>query len=439
MDNSQTSDEILGFTRYQWLVLFAAWLGWGFDVFDALLFNFVARLCIPSLLGEAQVSQQTLTQWTGILTSVLLIGWALGGVIFGKITDRFGRTRTLLITMLTYALATAACSMATSIWMLMIFRFIASLGIGGEWAAGASLVSETVPQKKRVQAGALLYTAAPAGLFLANFITDLFTRRLSYFAQDPELSWRAVFLSGLLPAAVAIVIRLRVKEPEVWKPSVEAPRLAELFTPEFRRQTFGGLAMASTALIGWWSCNAFIPLIASFLVTDIRPVPSPAELAVLKGVFAKTGSNWFNFGGLLGTLLTVPVALRFGRRPMFFVYFVASAASIWLTFRAPMAPEARLISMFFIGLSVFGVFGSFTFYLPELFPCRLRGTGSGFCYNTGRFITALGPALVAYVASRTTSSAEILEIVSWVAIVPCVGLVFLLCGLGEETKGRALD
>jgi len=439
MSESKDAQPYLGFTRYQWLVLAAAWLGWGFDVFDALLFNFVARLCIPSLLGEAQASQQVITKWTGLLTSVLLIGWALGGVIFGKVTDKIGRTRTLLITMLTYALSTAACAFAPNLWVLMFFRFIASLGIGGEWAAGASLVSETVPTNKRVHAGALLYSAAPAGLFFANFITDLFTRRWEYFASNAELSWRAVFLSGLVPAVFALLIRLKVKEPEVWKPASAAPRIKELFSPELKRRTLGGLAMASIALIGWWSCNAFIPLIASFLVADIRPVPNALELPMLKAAFAKTGSNWFNVGGLLGTLLTIPIALRFGRRPMFFIYFLASALSIWLTFRAPMAPESRLVSMFFIGLSVFGVFGSFTFYLPELFPSYLRGTGCGFCYNTGRFITAGGPALVAYVASRTTSSSEILEIVSWVAAVPALGMILLACGLGEETKFEEVD
>src|SRR4051812_19299947 len=138
---------MLGLTRYQWLVLFAAWLGWGFDVFDGLLFNFVAPICLPNLLhlrpGEP-ATQKIIFLWTASLTSVLLIGWALGGILFGRITDRLGRSRTLLFTMLTYALATAACAMAPNIWVLALFRFIASLGIGGEWAAGATLVAESL-------------------------------------------------------------------------------------------------------------------------------------------------------------------------------------------------------------------------------------------------------------------------------------------------------
>src|SRR5688572_22723212 len=165
---------LLDMNGYQWTVLFAAWLGWGFDVFDGLLFNFVAPNCVPSLLGleiGSEAAKGATFQWTGILTSLLLIGWGLGGILFGKVCDRIGRTRTLLITMVMYALGTALCAIAPNIWVLMIFRFIASLGIGGEWAAGASMVAEVVPEKRRVEAGAILYTSAPMGLFLATYVT----------------------------------------------------------------------------------------------------------------------------------------------------------------------------------------------------------------------------------------------------------------------------
>jgi len=434
---TKTESTLLGFSRYQWLVLTAAWLGWGFDVFDALLFNYVSRLCVPSLLGVPATDQQTITLWTGALTSVLLIGWALGGILFGKITDRFGRTKTLLYTMTTYALATACCAFAPNIWVLMFFRFVASLGIGGEWAAGAALVSETVPEKKRVQAGALLYTAAPAGLFFATFVTDLFTRRIDSIASDPDLSWRIVFLSGLLPAAAALLIRMKVQEPELWSPQKEAPKIAELFSPALRKTTWGALMVSSIALIMWWSCNAFIPAIAGFLVSDLQPPPAAAEVSAVRAAFITTGTVWFNFGGLLGTLLTVPIALRFGRRPMFFLYFLGSALAILCTFRLEIPPETRLRMMFLVGLTVFGVFGSFTFYLPELFPTRLRGTGCGFCYNTGRFITAAGPFLVGSLAKSAQSSADIRAIVSWVAVVPVIGIILLLSGLADETRGRS--
>ncbi len=428
---------MFGLTRYQWLVLFAAWLGWGFDVFDGLLFTYVAPLCVPSLLhieATAPGAKEEIFFWTASLNSLLLLGWAAGGILFGKITDRIGRTRTLLITMLVYAGSTAACAFAPNIWVLAIFRLCASLGIGGEWAAGASLVAESLPARKRIVGGALLYTSAPMGLFLATYVNDLFTRQLDVIAKNPQTSWRVVFLTGLIPAIVAFLIRLNVKEPESWSAAEHTPRIAELFTPALRRHTIGGLAMAVVALTTWWSCSAFIPVIASYLANDAALTPQ--DLGKLKTHFTTIGATAFNLGGLVGTLLTVPVATYFGRRPMFFVYYLLSAIAIMVTFAPGIDPMTRLYMMALPGVTVFGVFGSFTFYLPELFPMRLRGTGSGFCYNIGRVITACFPFGIGLIL-RT--GANPLAIIRWVAVVPVIGVIFVLVGLAEETKGKIPD
>ena len=427
--------SLLGLTRYQWLVLFAAWLGWGFDVFDGLLFNFVAPICVPNLLGfdpGDPAAKEATMFWTATLSSLLLLGWAVGGVVFGKLTDRIGRTRTLLLTMLTYALGTAACAFAPNLWVLALFRFVASLGIGGEWAAGASLVAETMPKDKRILGGALLYTSAPIGLFLATFVNDVFTRQLDSIAADPSLSWRAVFLTGLIPAAVAMLIRLGVKEPEHWTPSGRT-ELRELFTPALRRRTLGGLAMAVIALVTWWSCSVFIPIIASFLAADTST--DAATLAARKTEFITLGTTMFNVGGLVGTLITVPIALRWGRRPMFAIYFSGATLALFATFGLPMAAIDRLLMLGAVGLTVFGIFGAFSFYLPELFPMRLRGTGAGFCYNAGRVITAVFPFAVGVIVR---SGANPLSVLTWVAAAPLVGLVLLAFGVGEETRDDAL-
>jgi MFS family permease len=423
---------IFGLTRYQWLVLFAAWLGWGFDVFDGLLFNYVAPLCVPDLLqidANSAHGKQEILFFTAALSSLLLLGWATGGILFGKITDRFGRTRTLLATMLIYALSTAACAFAPNIWVLALFRFVASLGIGGEWAAGAALVSESLPPQKRIIGGALLYTSAPMGLFLATFVNDLLTRQLDAIASNPQMAWRAVFLTGLVPVAVAVAIRLKVKEPEHWRAAETTPRIAELFAPELRRRTLGGLSMAIIALITWWSVSVFIPVIAAFMAADTSPAAD--MLPRLKVEFQTIGTTAFNFGGLIGTLLTVPVATRLGRRPMFFIYFGASAAAILATFGMDVAPMTRLQMMFLLGVTVFGVFGSFTFYLPELFPMRLRGTGSGFCYNVGRIATAAFPFIIGVILR---GGANPLEIIRWVALAPVLGVALIAFGVAEETK-----
>ncbi len=426
--------------RYQWTVLFAAWLGWGFDIFDGILFNYVAPNCVPTLLhltiGTPEAKSATLF-WTGLLTSVLLLGWAVGGVIFGQLADRIGRSKTLLLTMLLYALGTASCAFAPNIWVLMLCRIVASLGIGGEWAAGASMVAEVMPEKARVEAGALLYTSASAGLFLATYLNYQIAGVL--FAGDPTTSWRYVFLCGLIPAGAAFLVRSFVKEPERWQ-NVAAtsapPKLSELFNRKNLPLTRSGFLMSLTALLTWWSCNAFIPVVATGLARTAATAQGLNEAGILLLVeqWKVVASNSFNVGGLIGTLLTIPAAKYLGRKKMFVIYFLLSGASILATFGLPLAPETRLYMYFGIGLSVFGVFGSFTYYLPELFPTRLRATGAGFCYNIGRIIAAAGPFIVGRIASQGTNTA--IQTLFWVGFIPLIGLTFIPWVI--ETKGQVL-
>lgn len=442
-DQRSTRPGPLGLTGYQWTVVLAAWLGWGFDVFDGLLFNFVAPNCIPTLLGlplGSPAARGATLYWTGLLTSLLLLGWALGGTVFGRVADRIGRTRTLMLTMLLYSVGTALCALAPNVWALAAFRFIASLGIGGEWAAGASMVAEVVPERRRIEAGALLYTSAPFGLALATLVNYVIAGVL--FPDQPEVSWRYVFLSGLLPAGVAVAVRYFLEEPERWKAAARhlvPPTVSELFAPGMRRFTISGLITAVTALIGWWGCNAFIPVIASGLAEvegQRLGLDRAAQLALVESWKAQA-TSWFNAGGLIGTLLTVPAARLLGRRPMFGLYFLVSGLSMMAAFGLDLAPQTRIVMYFPIGLSVFGVFGSFTYYLPELFPTRLRGTGSGFCYNIGRVGAAVGPFLVGAVAARGASALDTaLSALFWVGVVPLVGLLGLRWVI--ETKGQAL-
>jgi MFS family permease len=432
----------LDMNGYQWLVLFAAWLGWGFDIFDGLLFNYVAPNCVPTLLGlqiGSPEARAATLKYAGIVTSVLLVGWAIGGILFGRICDRIGRTRTLLLTMAMYAIGTALCAIAPNMAFLILFRVIASLGIGGEWAAGASMVAEVVPERRRVEAGALLYTSAPMGLFLATYVT--------YWIQGvalpsrPDVAWRYVFLFGLVPAAVAFVVRFFIKEPERWqKVSVAAtPSLSELFSPQFRTITLSGLGMALVALITWWSSNAFIGTVATGLANaeaSLQGLAGVATQQLIQG-WVKFATNVFNLGGLIGTLLTIPFAKHLGRKPMYVVYFFLSGLSLMLTFGLDLPPYDRLYGYFFIGLTVFGVFGSFTYYLPELFPTRLRATGSGFCYNSGRIVAAIGPFVVGSVSAMGADAlATAMQMLFWVGAVPLAGL--LLMPWVIETRHRVL-
>lgn len=429
---------MLGITRYQWTVLFAAWLGWGFDIFDSLLFNFVAPNCIPDLLnlqpGSAAAKAATL-QWTGILTSLLLIGWAAGGVLFGYIGDRLGRTRTLMLTMLMYALGTAACAFAPNLGVLIVFRLIASLGIGGEWAAGAAMVAEVMPEKRRVEGGVLLYTAASVGLFLATGLNFLVAGH--WFPDEPQKSWRFLFLFGLVPAAVAFTVRAFVREPERWQQVQDHSKVAlrEIFSGPLRRVTLWGTFVTVIALITWWSSNAFIASIATGLArteAGLRGLTESGTLALVENWKLKA-NLYFNFGGLVGTLMVIPLARILSRRMLFAVYMACSSVAMLASFGIDMAPETRLMMYFVVGVPVFGIFGAFPFYLPELFPTRVRTTGSGFCYNIGRLVAAVGPFLVGTVAAKGAA----LQAIFYVGFVPLLGLLFAPFYI--ETRHKTLE
>ena len=404
--------------------LLAAWLGWGFDVFDGLLFAYSAPHTLATLLPDAP--DEVRTAWLGYLNAIFLVGWGVGGILFGRITDRFGRTRTLLLTMLLYAVSTAACAACSSLVPFVVCRIFASLGIGGEWAAGAALVAEVVSEKARPIAGALLYTASPVGMLIASKVTRFVVE--GHFQGNPD-GWRYAFLCGLIPAAFAFLVRYFVEEPETWqKHRGEPARLGELFEPALARRTLTGLAVAAVALIGWWGILSFIPKLA-------REWCVAAHMEKAAVAAAVDGANdWFCGGGVVGTLLTVPLAMYVGRKPTFAIYFVAALGASVVAFHVEMNLELRLRALFLVGLTVFGVFGLFPFWLPELFPTRLRGTGSGFCYNTGRFVTALGVFGVARLQLYLGSLSRAVLAVSAVYLVGLLVLPFAV-----ETKDQPFD
>ena len=429
-----------GLTRRQWLVVLAAWLGWGFDVFDAVLFNFVAPNVIPTLLGlklGSPEARAATLQWNGLLSALLLLVWAAGGVLFGYLADRIGRVRALTWAIALYAVGTAACAAAPNLETLIACRVVASLGIGGEWAAGVTLVEESVPEHRRLQMAALLQTASPLGLFLATFVTWFIAGHL--MPDQPELSWRYVFLCGLAPVLVALGIRALVQEPPGFVPApARSPwaGLRELLSPQWRRATFSGFSMAVVGLLSWWSVNAFLPTVAVGLANEraaMLGLTGAAVQQLAEGWKAQAGF-WFNLGGLVGALLTVPLAHWLGRRSLFTVYYGFAAVAMVVVFGLPWVPEWRLMLVFWVGLSLYGVFAAFNFYLPELFPPRLRGLGAGFSYNIGRIFAALGPfAVGAYSAAQSQPTAGALQALLCLAVMPLLAAVtsrFIL-----ETRG----
>jgi hypothetical protein len=241
----------------------------------------------------------------------------------------------------------------------------------------------------------------------------------------------------LLPAAAAFLVRLFVQEPERWK-SLQVHsrvRVREIFAPALRRFTYSGMFTAVVALISWWSCSAFIPVIATGLA-HTSAERSGLGAAATQGLIEHwkvIGTMAFNIGGLVGTLLTIPIAKRLGRRPMFGLYFGASAVALLTTFGLDMPAQTRLAMFFVIGVPVFGIFGSFPYYLPELFPTRVRATGAGFCYNIGRVLASVGPFLVGAAAAHNTA----MQSIFYVGFVPLVALLFVPWII--ETRGQPLS
>src|SRR5437588_269347 len=270
---------------------------------------------------------------------MLLLGWALGGVLFGWVADRIGRKRALIATITLYAAGTALCALVSNIGQLIACRLLASLGIGGEWGIGAALVAESVPEERRVEAGVIMQTGSPLGVVLAGAVNYQIAG--VWLAADPRDSWRYVFLAGLLPVVVALGVRLFLRESAHWTAS------------------------------------------------DARTRPStPREL----------------FG----------------------------------TFAPVLAPQTRLSMRFFVGAGVYGIFGAFTFYLPELFPARLRATGAGFCYNIGRVFAASGPFVIGLVTAAVGGSGgALMRVMCWLALVP-LGAALLARFVLLETRGRTL-
>jgi MFS family permease len=409
-------------TRYQYLVLATAWLGWIFDSMDATIYALVLTPALKELLG-AQATPENIGWYGGIIFAIFLVGWAVGGVLFGVMADYFGRARTLVITILIYAVFTAMAGFAHTWWQLALYRFLTALGIGGEWAAGAALVAEVWPESLRVKGAGILQSAWGAGYFLGAGVYLLLSAQ----------SWRVMFFVGLLPAIVAVFARLKVKEPEKWVREHDAAQgkrpltLAELFTPGVRRDTIVGAALAFVAVFGLWGATNWTP---SLIHEMFRGRHLPPESAVRLVSYAVMS---LNAGAIVGYLAFPPLAERIGRRGAFAIMLAGSAVALPLTFLAPSSYTAVLLLLPVLGFFSNGLFSGFPIYLPELFATRIRATGSGFCFNVGRVLAASGPFLTGYLVTRLGTFARA---ASAVAVIYIIGLFILL--FARETKGEAI-
>ncbi len=366
-------------SREQWTSGLAAWLGWLFDGLDMHLYTLVAIPFVAELLGT-DVRSEAVGQKASWIQAAFLVGWALGGGIFGRIGDRLGRSRALMLTILTYAVFTGLSFFSHDWWHLLIYRFLAALGIGGEWAVGASLLSETWPTRWRPWIAAVLQSAVNIGVVAAT----LAYRLLTLAGQQN----RTVFLVGGLPARLVLWIRRAVPEPAEWlaakdRADQNQPRFIELFRGPVRRTTLVVVLVCATSLTAHW---AFM----FWFLQHLRLLPDVADWAdAAKNQLALTAMALVMVMSIAGNFLAGALANRIGYRPAVVAMFLGYFAAMMFGYGV-----ARELGGMWVWLAAAGtcqgVFALFTMYLPPLFPTLLRTTGAGFCYNIGRIAAAAG-------------------------------------------------
>ena len=354
----------------------AAWLGWMFDGLDMHIYTLVATPFVAQLLVLPRTDKQV-GEKGALINAAFLIGWALGGAFFGRIGDVMGRSRALCLTILCYAGFTGLSAISTEWWHLMVFRFLSALGIGGEWAVGASLLSETWPKRWRPWIAATLQTAVNIGVLLACFFGYLFEN------AEP----RYIFLVGVFPALIVLWIRRAVPETDEWHAaragSEKPPGLTDLFRGTAAKTTWIVLAICGVSLTAHWTFMFWQQKYIRDL-PEVRDLSSAGQnrAAVIALMVLMAGS-------ILGNYAAAAVARAVGYRKAVVSFCLIYGVVMGVTFLEARAHLAVLIGFFFIGLCQ-GVFGLFTMCLPPLFPTLLRTTGAGFCYNIGRLIAAGG-------------------------------------------------
>jgi len=378
LNNQLTSSQIKAFV--------AAWLGWAFDGLDSFLYPLVALPFVKELLGPTGTLKEAIFL-AALIQAVFLVGWALGGALFGRIGDSLGRSKTLTITILIYAVFTGLSFFAQAWWHLLIFRFICALGIGGEWAAGSALVAETLPGKFKFFASATLQNGYIFGIIFAALAVGAFK----------DYSPRYVFLVGVIPAFATLWIRKSVPETEVWegkRRSSSLPKLRELFSTKVRRATWMCLGLAGISLTSVWALLFFSTQVVVAL-PEVKILAAADRSAIVRHV-----TIVYSLWNLLGNYMAGMLAKRFGYRTAFIILFVGSLITYTLGFHSVgtlQSVEFWLSATMFFGS---GIFGLFPLYIPMLFPVLMRTTGAGITYNFGRITAAVGTLAGGYFAAH---------------------------------------
>ena len=423
-----------GLDRYCWVVLTVAALGWLFDTMDQNLFNLVRKPSLTDLLNSSLTGdalKAAVNDAAGTLTSVFLIGWAVGGFVFGILGDKFGRTGTMVITILIYAIFTGLSGLAWDVPSYAFMRFMTALGVGGEWAAGAALVAEVFPARSRPMALGTLQALSAVGNMMAAFIT--------LGLGDMEENWRTAYFIGAVPAILVIFIRRTVKDPETWvharqnTAAEELGNISLLFSdPVLRPKTIAAMLMATAGVGALWGVGFFSPdLLHGELAASVPDAAKRGRMVSVVFLLQQVGAA-------IGIFLFAVVAERFNRRITFFAWFGLAWVSIVLFFWGVQgAGEAAfsrgMVLACIMGFCTLGPFSGYSVYFPELFPTRLRATGLGVCYNAARILAAAAPYALGKLSGQLGGFAQAATVVSGIYL-----LGFLGTYLAPETKGKPL-
>jgi MFS family permease len=414
--------------RQQKVGFWAAWSGWLMDGMDSVIYALVLTPAMKELLPKSgiAVTLGNTAMFGSILFALFLIGWGLS-FVWGPIADRFGRSKTLMLTILVYAVFTFLSGFSQNIWELAIFRLIAGVGIGGEWSIAGTYVSESWPEDRRKMGAGYLQTGYYAGFFVAAALN---------YTIGANFGWRVMFFCGLAPALVSIWVLFGVKESEKWVRAVGTVKekgknsLAVIFNHEYRRRTIVNSLLLTVAIIGLWAGSVYEPTALIQLAKKAGMAdPAPAHMA-------SYGTGILSIGTILGCILLVPMAERIGRKKTLAVYFAIMIVSILLSFGWAFYLSHGLVPfmviLFFLGFGG-GNFAIFSLWLPEQYHTEVRATAFAFTTSIGRFIGAIVTFII---GSLVSSMGTLGTPVALTAIAFVIGLFIIPMAL--ETKGTVL-
>jgi len=426
---------------YHWFVLAIASSGWMFDTMAQQLFNLARRPAMIDLLGP-RASDAIISEQAGYSTMIFMVGWALGGVVFGILGDRLGRAKTMIITILLYSGFTGLSYFSRSVWDFNVYRFLCSLGVGGQFAVGVSLVAEVMPDRARPNALGILQALSTVG----NMMAAVAGIALGQMERSGTIAsaWRYMFLVGAVPAPLALLVFTKLKEPEQWlKARAERKRmghLGDLFTdPVWRRNSIVGMLLAFAGVVGLWGIGFFsFDLFRPVLERTFRAQGlTGAALAGKTTTWIGITSLLQNAGGFLGVYAFTYLTQRTSRHSAFTVSFLAAMFMTAFTFWQLKTIGQMYWMIPLMGFTQLALFGGYAIYLPELFPTRLRSTGTSFCYNIGRLVAAAGPLSLGLLTSRVYHGPDAMRYAGiTMSAVFLIGLAAL--PFAPETKGRPL-